>query len=233
MRYQNIQIVGTSHIAQQSIKEIEKAFEDMPQIVALELDQGRLYGLLHPEEQKADFWELRKVTGTRGALFAVLARWAQKHFGKQVGIEPGADMLTAYNLARKNKARIVLIDQPIEITLQKLSKELTFREKARIVWDIVSSPFSKEKVAIDLRKVPEKKLISRLIEELRNRYPSFYKVLVEDRNRYMARRLRTLMDSHPSEKILAIIGAGHAEGMLRVLKSQESVISYSYSLGHD
>ena len=173
------------------------------------------------------------MTGTRGALFAVLARWAQKHFGKQVGIEPGADMLTAYNLARKNKARIVLIDQPIEITLQKLSKELTFREKARIVWDIVSSPFSKEKVAIDLRKVPEKKLISRLIEELRNRYPSFYKVLVEDRNRYMARRLRTLMDSHPSEKILAIIGAGHAEGMLRVLKSQESVISYSYSLGHD
>src|SRR3989344_4729952 len=102
MRYQNIQIVGTSHIAQQSIKEIEKAFEDMP---------------------------------------------------------------TAYNLARKNKARIVLIDQPIEITLQKLSKELTFREKARIVWDIVSSPFSKEKVSFDLRKVPEKKLITRLIEE--------------------------------------------------------------------
>ncbi|MEK6967195.1 MAG: TraB/GumN family protein [Nanoarchaeota archaeon] len=230
MHYHNLQIIGTSHIAEQSIKEIQKAFEEPPTIVALELDKNRLYSLIHPEVKKAGFFEISKVAGVRGALFAVIARWAQGHFGKQVGIERGSDMLTAFKLAHKHKAKLALIDQPIELTLQNLSREFTFREKALLVWDIIRSPFGGEKMSIDLRKVPEKKLISELLEKLKIRYPSLYKVLVEDRNRHMARRLRVLMDSNPTDRILAVIGAGHAEGVSKILRASESTASHSWSV---
>ena len=46
----------------------------------------------------------------------------------------------------------------------------------------------------------------------------------------MGRNLRRLMDSHPDKKILAIVGAGHEEEIIRLVKKMES-ISYSFSVG--
>ncbi|TAL57922.1 MAG: hypothetical protein EPN86_01105 [Nanoarchaeota archaeon] len=231
MKHGNLRLIGTSHIASQSIKEIKKAFDDKPEIVALELDKPRLYGLLHPEQRRAGFFELSKVVGVRGALFAQLARFAQRHFGRQVGIEPGSDMLSAYLLAKENNSKIFLIDQPIDLTLRYFSQTITWKEKFRLVWDILTSPFNKgESVSIDLRKVPEKKMIVFLLEKLKERYPTFHKVLVEDRNRFMARKLRHLMDEHPDDKILAVVGAGHEEGIIKLLKSMETAPSHSWTV---
>ncbi len=213
--------------------DIGRAFEDPPAIVCLELDRNRLHGLLHPKEKTAGFFELSRHVGMRGALFAVVAKWVQQHFGKQVGIEPGAEMLFTFKKAKGIKAKIALIDQPIEVTLRNFSKEFTGKEKLRLVWDIISSPFSKgESITFDLSKVPKNELIVRMLEKLKERYPSMYKVLLEDRNIYMALRLRLLMVSEPNKRILAIMGAGHVEGVLKILKAHESVISHTWSVEH-
>ena len=45
----SILVIGTSHIAKQSIKEIGESFVRIkPEIVAVELDRQRLHGLLTP-----------------------------------------------------------------------------------------------------------------------------------------------------------------------------------------
>ena len=45
--YKNIFIIGTSHIARQSINDIKKRFSELnPDIVCVELDHKRLHALL-------------------------------------------------------------------------------------------------------------------------------------------------------------------------------------------
>ena len=44
MNYNNLIIIGTSHIAKQSLKEVNDMFEnENPDIIALELDRKRIY----------------------------------------------------------------------------------------------------------------------------------------------------------------------------------------------
>jgi pheromone shutdown protein TraB len=44
-------------------------------------------------------------------------------------------------------------------------------------------------------------------------------VLVEERNRIMGLKLHALMENHPDKRILAVIGAGHEEELLSLIKA--------------
>jgi pheromone shutdown-related protein TraB len=213
----NVLIVGTSHIARQSVKEVKTAFEEFkPDIVAVELDQSRLQGLLSEKKGSPPLSLIRQV-GLGGYLFALIGGALQKKLGDIVGMRPGVDMLTALRLAHENGKPGALIDRDILITLQRLSKAFTWKVKGRIFWDILRSPFSK-RMRIDLSKVPEKELITRLMGELRQRYPELYRVLVEERNRIMAKNITGIAKMHPEARILVVVGAGHVEGMRELLE---------------
>lgn len=230
---ENLTIIGTSHIAKQSIKDIKLAFEAKPDIVALELDAKRLYALTHKGKNKG-MPNISRI-GIRGFLFSLVARWVQNKLGEQVGVSPGDEMLTAVKLARKNKTKIALIDQDIEITLKRFSQALTWKEKFRILGDVIRSFLFKDNElkklgikTLDLSKVPSKKLIKRLLMEVRERYPNIYMVLVEERNIIMAHNLNNLMQNNPDKKILAIVGAGHEDEILRLIK--DNTINYSFNI---
>ena len=69
----------------------------------------------------------------------------------------------------------------------------------------------------DLHRVPEQQVINKIIAEMKKQYPSVYKTLITDRDRYMVKQLVKLLREQPGKKILAIIGAGHKEGMEKLL----------------
>jgi pheromone shutdown-related protein TraB len=218
MKYKNLTIIGTSHIAKESISAVTHSIKaDKPDIVALELDHKRLYGLLHPGK-KDHLYAMKKV-GFKGFLFSLIGEWAEKKMGKMVGVKPGTEMLTAFHLAKENNAEVVLIDQDIEITLRRFSKSLSWREKFNFVADIVKAPFSKKKIKFDLNKVPSQELINQLILEVKNRYPNVYNVLIQERNEVMAKRLYNLV--RENKKILAVVGAGHEEELIELIKMLE------------
>ncbi|HSU72841.1 MAG TPA: TraB/GumN family protein [Candidatus Binatia bacterium] len=202
-------IVGTSHIAKESVREVTHRIEkEAPDIIALELDKGRLHALLHPKQQKSRMRDIRHV-GLKGWMFAQLGSWAEKKLGRHVGVSPGQDMLTAFRIAREQKIPIALVDQDITITLKRFSQTLTWRERARFVIDIVSGVLKRKDFGFDLRTVPSEKVIAQLIGRVRKHYPNVYKVLVVERNDVMARNLAMLMKLNPGKKILAVVGAGH------------------------
>src|SRR3989344_3598196 len=123
-----IKIIGTSHIAQQSIQEIKKALsEEQPDIVAVELDVERAVALFQKRRTRISLFQIPTI-GVKGFLFATVGHALQQKLGKMVGVSPGSDMKTALELARKQKLQVALIDQPIKITLQKFSQNLTWRE---------------------------------------------------------------------------------------------------------
>ena len=230
MKYKNLTIMGTSHIAKQSLEEVERAIEEgKPDIIALELDRKRLYSLLKRNKDKIRIYDIKRV-GVKGFMFALIGAWAEKKLGKLVGVAPGSEMKKAVMLAKKNKIKIALIDQDIEITLKRLSKSLTWKEKRNFVVDIIKAIFVRKTIIeFDLTKVPSRNVIKKLVGQVKKRYPNIYKVLIEERNSIMAENLRKIMETYPDKKILAIIGAGHEDDILRLIKKPS--ISYSFKIG--
>jgi pheromone shutdown-related protein TraB len=227
MEYRNLTIIGTSHIARQSLEEIKTAFSQIkPGIVAVELDQRRLASLFSKEQSRVGIADIMRI-GVKGYVFALVGGWLQRKLGNIVGVTPGSEMKLAVELAKKENAKIALIDQDIEITLRKFSQRLSWREKFRFIGDIFRSVFFKKKALrelgikdanLDLAKVPDKELVAKLIKQLEKRYPNVYDVLVKQRNKVMANNLHHIMQQYPSEKILAVVGAGHEEEMIEMVK---------------
>ncbi|MBS1267107.1 MAG: hypothetical protein MAG795_01078 [Candidatus Woesearchaeota archaeon] len=223
---ENLTIIGTSHIASQSINEIKKSIKEIkPDIIALELDKQRFVAL-HQKKRNINLLALPKV-GINGFLFSIIGSYVQKKLGRKVGIKPGAEMLTAAKLAKENNIILALVDQDIEVTLKNFSKALNWREKYRIFKDIITGILRKDPLfddikKIDLTKVPKEEIVDKLMKELKKRYPTIYKVLVEDRNKYMAKKISQILLKEPDKEILAIVGAGHKKELKELIHKYTS-----------
>ncbi len=223
IEYRNLTLIGTSHISPESVKLVKKVIgEKQPDFVALELDKGRLKALLEKNRRKIRIRDIRKL-GIKGFLFTLFGSWMEEKLGKVVKTKPGSEMKAAVISAAKNNAKVVLIDQDISITIKRLFKTITWKEKWCFVWDIISSPFAKKQVVeFDLRKVPSQKVIEKMVQKVRKRYPSLYKVLIEERNVIMGKRLSKLMEKQPDKKIVAVVGAGHEKAIIELIKANVS-----------
>jgi pheromone shutdown-related protein TraB len=214
-----VKIVGTSHIAPESLAKVEKVIRELkPQIVAIELDRKRLYALLSKKQQSISIRDIRRI-GFKGWLFALIGAYAERKLGSKVGVSPGAEMVKAVALAHEAGAKTALIDQDIEVTLKRFSKELTWKERWTFVVDLFKGLVLRKGVKFDLSKVPSQELIAELIEDVRKRYPSVYRVLVQERNEYMAKRLAHIVAHYPEDTIVVVVGAGHEKEIARLLKS--------------
>ncbi len=220
----HIKIIGTSHIARQSVNEIKKAIAEWkPEIIALELDIQRASALMQEKKNKISLKALTKI-GLKGYLFARIGQFVQQKLGRKVGMAPGSEMKTALEAAHKEKIQVAFIDQPIKVTLNNFSKSLGWKEKWHFAVDMLKGLITPRKQMkeiglenFDLRKVPDKETIKLMISNIKKRYPSIYKSLVEDRNVYMVQKLVKLMKENKEKKILVVVGAGHKEGMEELL----------------
>ena len=150
----------------------------------------------------------------------IVGAWVEEKMGKMVGTKPGDDMKAAIRSAAKVKAKMALIDQEIQITLRNFFKEFTFKEKMKVLWDVTGGLiFKRQEIkGFDLRKVPGDELIEKLLDQVKDRYPSFYKTLISDRNIVMSRKLKKMMKENPDSQIVAVVGAGHVKGMKELLE---------------
>jgi len=77
--FKNLKIIGTSHIAKDSVKQIEQEFLDFkPDIMAVELDTKRYNSLLFEKNNKISLNLVKKV-GFTGFMFLIIGRFVQKN----------------------------------------------------------------------------------------------------------------------------------------------------------
>ncbi len=218
VQIKNVTIIGTSHISPYSIKNVRAVIQKVkPKIVALELDAQRFNSLFYGKKKTFAIKEL----GLRGALINAIGAYVEKKLAEIVRTHPGDEMKEAIKTAKDIKADIALIDQNITITLKKLVERLTLKEKISLILDIAQSLFFKSKIRFNLAKVPSKNFIKKLTAEVKKSYPTIYQVLIEERDVYMAKQLFLLAQKHPTSDIVAVVGIGHEEGILKKLKSAE------------
>lgn len=223
----SVVIVGTSHIAEESVKNVAAVIEHFqPCIVGVELDRQRFYSIIDEKESTAcfSFAHIRRI-GVKGYIFALIASIISKKLAKIVGTKPGDDMRSAIKTAKKHGLTIALLDQPIQVTLKRFSQTLTWKEKRHFLADIVSGLLFPRKELkkygfqdINLKKVPPEEIIIKMLEFVRHRYPNIYRVLIAERNVFIARKIRQFQQKYPDKIIVAVVGAGHVEGLSNLLK---------------
>ena len=201
--HQMVSVYGTSHVSQESMDVINEALDEhQPDIVALELDMPRLESLLSDEE------------GRDGSLFMKVLKKFQQRIGRKTGVMPGDEMMYAYQRCADDDMELALIDQDIRVTFGRL-KKIPAKEKVKAGLSLVLSVFASKKM--DLSKIPEDDTIEMLLEEAKDQYPEIYRILVQERNVYMAKALKQLEEENPDKEIVAFVGAGHKEAIRELL----------------
>ena len=106
--FENLIIIGTSHIAIESVKEVEEIIrKKKPDCVALELDKGRFLTLLTKNRKKLTWRDIRHI-GVKGYLFAKFGEYAEVKLGSMVGVSPGDEMIRAAQVAAERAGTVAL-----------------------------------------------------------------------------------------------------------------------------
>jgi len=217
-----IKIIGTGHVLQKSVHEVRiELLETKPDFVAVELDNTR-YEILKENNFELNFGQrhifVRNLFALSG-LIQYLLSMLQQEFGKKLNVFPGAEMIEAILCAREINANVVLIDRNINITMNRLLN-LPLKEKIRML------TLSPKTMPVDFKidKIDgllEPKNLNK-ITDIMKKFPKFYKGLIEERDMYMAVNLYKLQLKFPHSNIIAVVGAGHKEGIEKFLNKFEN-----------
>src|SRR5659263_128381 len=212
-------VVGTAHISEESIAEVRRTIDaERPDVVAVELDPGRYQALTNPEQQSASIKDIL----SSGKLYQFLVHWllayVQNKLGSEVGVKPGSEMLSAIDAAKSVGASIAFVDRDINVTIARFWAKMRLVEKLRMLIALLGLTTSDEE--IDIKEITNDDTISQLVTELRQFSPNAAQVLVDERDAYLAGNLLKLHG-----KIVAVVGAGHKEGIKHYLEHPKLVPS--------
>ena len=219
---ENLRIIGTAHVSKDSVELVDKQIEEWkPDVVAIELCNSRAQAL--KDERRLDQEGLRKVIKEGKAplvLFQSMLAAEQRRLGMDEGVQPGAELLGAMNSAEEKNIEVALVDRDIQITLRRAWRNMGLREKWRILWGLVAPEDDSEEDIPEINELlSNKDLLSELMEELKQIAPSAGEVLVDERDEYLATKIE---EQRSKGKVLAVIGAGHLDGVNKRLQNRET-----------
>jgi pheromone shutdown protein TraB len=225
---QRLAVVGTTHVDKSSVERVRRTIsETQPSIVALELDEERLWALRDPDRGRLD-------SPVHSGLLPWLLALLERSVGHLTDVFPGSEMLEAAEEAQRVGARVVMIDKPIATILRELGS-MPFLEKVKIGVDVVVALFT-----IGTRRRSTQLAdasLDKLMAEFDAKYPTLSRILVNERDRYMADRLQEILRSTTGQ-VIAVVGLGHVKGIMQHLASDEQGpsgeplrITYEWTLG--
>jgi pheromone shutdown-related protein TraB len=219
----NIILVGTAHISQDSVDEVKQTIEKYkPDIVAVELCKRRYESIT-----EKDKWENTPVTQllkSNNAYFVLAQTFLssiQRKLGKDYGVEPGSEMIAACQEAKKHSLDIALVDRDISITLKRAWRKMGFREKFRVFWEFIKAMvgYDEEELEdLDLKELMKEDVITALMKEFSDIAPSASNVLITERDKYIAKKI---YDESKKGKVVAVVGAGHINGIKDYLDKKD------------
>ncbi len=217
-------ILGTAHVSKASTQEVKRLINtNQFDAVAVELDKSRYSNLTNPDGfANMDLFKVVRE-GKAGMVAASLALGSfQQRIAEQFGIEPGAEMRAAIDLAKEKELPILLIDREIGITLRRVYANVPWWQRLNIFSGLFLSVFSREKIKEeDIEQLKEGDMLEATFKEFAEESAHIFTPLIEERDEYMALRLlqENQHRNNALKNILVVIGAGHLKGILNNLES--------------
>jgi pheromone shutdown-related protein TraB len=209
-----IRIIGTAHVSQQSVDEVRSAIEEFkPDVVAIELDTAR-YTAVKKQARDPSVDDVLEVKNFNSLLVQWLLAYLQRKIGIDVGVEPGAEMKIAIQEAEQRSIPLALVDRDIRLTLLRFWSSLGFLEKIKMFWALIVSIAEVDNgQEIDIESLKEQNVIDAVMQEFRKFSPNGARALIDERDAFIAHQLLMLKVQKPEGRILAVVGAGHRQGI--------------------
>ncbi|MCM2467036.1 TraB/GumN family protein [Methanoculleus oceani] len=216
-----IRLVGTAHVSQKSVEDVRSAIEEFqPDIVGVELDRGRFIALTE-EAAEPSVTEILKSGNFGQLLVQWVLTYIQQRIGAETGVKPGDEMLVAIEEAQAHQKPLAFIDRDIRITLARFWGMMGIWEKIKLIGALIYSLVSVEGQEIDVDEFTNQDVVSAAMEEFRKFSPRGAQALIDERDAYLAHQI--LMLGSRYERVLAVVGAGHIQGVQRYLDAPETL----------
>ena len=212
---ESLRLLGTAHVATASVEAVKQNIEEWkPDIVAVELCKSRFEALT--QDRRLDKEGLLKVIKEGKApmvLLQSLLAAEQRKLGIDEGQQPGAELLAAVEAAQEYDLDVKLVDRDIQTTLRRAWKKMGFKEKVGLMWALLAEEDTDEELELE-DMLADKDLLTSLMEELREVSPGAGEVLIDERDEFIARKISGIRSDG---KVLAVLGAGHLDGVSKLL----------------
>ncbi|MEO6517736.1 MAG: TraB/GumN family protein [Pseudoxanthomonas sp.] len=220
-------LLGTAHVSKASVDAVVGAIAaGNYDAVAVELDTQRLQALNDPDAlAKLDL--VKVIREGKVALFAAnlgLAAY-QRRLAEQLGIEPGAELKAAALAAKQRNLDLHLIDRDVGLTFKRISAGLGFVGRIKLGTGLMTSLLVDDEVGEEeIENLKQGDMLESSFGEFAKQSPALFATLIDERDQYMAARLRQIepvpkADGEPYD-VLAVVGAGHLQGLARYLAEE-------------
>ena len=212
---ERLRIIGTAHISSASVALVREQIEEWkPDLVAVELCKSRLRSLQQPDDLDNDDL-LKIISDGRSSMILLQSALAaqQRRMGVETGEKPGAELLAAIEVADEKGVEHALIDRDVVITLRRAWRKMGLREKWRVLNALLWEDDDEEFELDDL--LEDSDMLTTLLEEARDAAPRAGEVLIDERDVFLAGRIQQVRGKG---KVLAVVGAGHINGVIEHLK---------------
>lgn len=220
-----VTILGTAHISEESVREVERLCKEIvPDTVCVELCNSRIRSIRDPEYfKKLDVFKVFKER----KMFLLLSSLILSSFQKKMGqgkIRPGDELKAAIEAGETIGAKVIPIDREIQTTLKRAWGNVSAFSKMYLLSALVTSLFVKEDVSQEkIEEMKSEDVLSDLFSQIPSRYNPVKEVIIDERDIYLAQKIRQA--SHSSKKLLAVVGAGHLNGIMNHIEADESIES--------
>lgn len=210
-------LVGTAHVSKESADLVRRVIEqEKPDRVCVELDSQRYAALT--EKQRWESLDIKEVIRKKQLstlmVNLVLAAY-QRKLGVKLGVVPGTELLEATKAAEENGIPVSLCDRDVRVTLRRAWRSTNVWKKFMLLSAILTSLFDEKEVSEDqIEELLKGDVLSELMKELGEAMPSLKKVLIDERDVYLTQKMREAKGS----KIVAVVGAGHLNGIIEALE---------------
>jgi pheromone shutdown-related protein TraB len=211
-----VTLLGTAHVSRQSVEDVRAALaSENYDAVAVELCQPRYQHLTGDHDwRELDLLQVIR-SGRAGLVAAQLALSAyQKRLADQLGVEPGGEMRAAIDGAQAKGLPLWLIDRNIGITMKRLVRSVPWYQRSLLFTGILGTFLTRGRIEEqEIERLKEGDLLESSLTEFAEKSPRLYRTLIEERDRYMAARLRERVTESRPQRVLAVVGAGHLKGL--------------------
>jgi pheromone shutdown-related protein TraB len=209
-------LVGTAHISRESVDLVRRVIErEEPDCVCIELDSRRYQAL--SQQRRFESLDLKQVIRSQQLatlMFNLLLAAYQRHLGLELGIEPGSELLEAARTAEERGIPVALCDRDIRVTLRRAWRSLSWYRKLLLLSSLLEVLFEKPQLTEeDLRELRQQDVMTKLMQELGEAFPGLKTVLIDERDAFLGERIKR----SSGQRIVAVVGAGHVEGIRRAL----------------
>ena len=217
-----IVLVGTVHVSQESADLVRAVIEEEnPDGVCVELDTRRFEALSQQHKwESLDLKEIIRKQQLSTLLVNLLLASYQKRLGDQLGVLPGTEMLEAITVSKKQDIAIFLCDRDVRVTMRRAWRSTPFFQKSMLFSSLILSVFDTTPVTEEsLNDLKKQDVLSEMMKELGKEVPTLKTVLIDERDQYLAEKIIQT----DGDKVVAVVGAGHVEGIKSIVQSSQRV----------